>query len=138
MGNYREALNDYNALKTQSEDSVIVMNISICMFYLGTFKAPNSQLLLTDSGTIHVFIIYMCISGMYNESLEIVDEMPNNPLKVRLLFHLAHKLNDEDRLLDLHGSLRDTAEGIMVFTIYIPLNKCRNNKLPFLISLFDI
>lgn len=50
------------------------------------------------------------IPGMYNESLEVVDAIPNNPLKVRLLFHLAHKLNDEDRLLELHGSLRDIVE----------------------------
>ncbi|XP_055305612.1 intraflagellar transport protein 56 [Sitodiplosis mosellana] len=82
LGNYKEALNDYRDLKTQSEDSILIMNVAICMFYL----------------------------GMYNDSLEVVDAIPNNPLKVRLLFHLAHKLNDEDRLLELHGSLRDIVE----------------------------
>lgn len=50
------------------------------------------------------------ISGMYNESLELIDSIVNNPLKVRLLFHLAHKLNDEERLLELHGSLCDVIE----------------------------
>lgn len=29
---------------------------------------------------------------------------------MRLLFHLAHKLNDEDRLLELHGTLRTVVE----------------------------
>lgn len=51
-----------------------------------------------------------CTPGMYAESQEIAEELPNNPLKNRLLFHLAQKLNDEDRLLELHGSLRDTVE----------------------------
>lgn len=44
---------------------------------------------------------------MYAESQIIIEAIPNSALKVRLLFHLAHKLNDEDRLLELHGSLRD-------------------------------
>lgn len=47
---------------------------------------------------------------MYTESQEIIENIPNNPLKVRILFHLAHKLVDEERLLELHGSLRDVTE----------------------------
>lgn len=47
---------------------------------------------------------------MYTESQETIDTIKNHPLKMRLLFHLAHKLNDEDRLLELHGTLRNTIE----------------------------
>lgn len=47
---------------------------------------------------------------MYTEAQAIIEAIPNSTLKVRLLFHLAHKLNDEDRLLELHGSLRDVNE----------------------------
>lgn len=47
---------------------------------------------------------------MYNESHETIDTIKNHPLKMRLLFHLAHKLNDEDRLLELHGTLRPIIE----------------------------
>lgn len=47
---------------------------------------------------------------MYTEAQEIIEAIPNSPLKVRLLFHLAHKLIDENRLLELHGSLRDVDE----------------------------
>lgn len=47
---------------------------------------------------------------MYTEAQGIIEAIPNSTLKVRLLFHLAHKLNDEDRLLELHGSLRDVNE----------------------------
>lgn len=47
---------------------------------------------------------------MYAESQELIESIPNSPIKVRLLFHLAHKLNDENRLLELSGSLRDVTE----------------------------
>lgn len=47
---------------------------------------------------------------MYSDAQEMVDGIPNSPLKVRFLFHLAHKLNDEERLLELHASLRDIVE----------------------------
>lgn len=47
---------------------------------------------------------------MYTEAQAIIESIPNSPLKVRLLFHLAQKLNDEERLLELHGSLRDVHE----------------------------
>lgn len=49
-------------------------------------------------------------SGLYNESHEHIDTIKSHPLKMRLLFHLAHKLNDEDRLLELHGTLRIVVE----------------------------
>lgn len=48
--------------------------------------------------------------GMYEESQKIIDEIPSSPLKIRLLFHLSHKLSDEDRTMELHGSLRDVTE----------------------------
>lgn len=60
----------------------VAMNIGVCMFYL----------------------------GMYEEANKIVEELPESPLKIRLLFHLAHKLTDDDRLMELHGSLRDVIE----------------------------
>lgn len=48
--------------------------------------------------------------GLYNESHEHIDTIKSHQLKMRLLFHLAHKLNDEDRLLELHGTLRTVVE----------------------------
>lgn len=47
---------------------------------------------------------------MYEEAHDLMDIIPNTPLKVRLLFHLAHKLNNEDQLMELHESLRDVVE----------------------------
>lgn len=47
---------------------------------------------------------------MYPESQATIENIPNSPLKVRLLFHLAHKLKDEERLLELHANLRELHE----------------------------
>lgn len=86
MGNYQQSLEEYQNLKNIDNADIdgneIAINIAVCMFYC----------------------------GMYPESQEIIENIPNNPLKVRLLFHLAHKLKDEERLLELHGSLRDVHE----------------------------
>lgn len=49
-------------------------------------------------------------AGMYSESQEVSNGIPNDPIKLRLHFHLAHKMNDDDRLLELHGSLYDKIE----------------------------
>lgn len=46
---------------------------------------------------------------MYEESLSVVESQSTSSLKIRLLFHLAHKFND-DRLMEYHGSLRDVTE----------------------------
>lgn len=47
---------------------------------------------------------------MYKESQTISDSIDSNPLKMRLLFHLAQKLNEEGRLLELHGALNNIVE----------------------------
>lgn len=57
-------------------------NIAVCMFYL----------------------------GMHTESLEALKSTKDTPAKNRLMFHLMHKLNNEDRLMELHGSLKDVIE----------------------------
>jgi intraflagellar transport protein 56 len=48
--------------------------------------------------------------GIYDESQKLIEDLPESTLKIRLLFHLAHKLGEEDRLMELHGSLRDVVE----------------------------
>lgn len=94
LGDYARALEQYQQLRadggngggttttdgTTTGDAAI--NVAVCMFYL----------------------------GMYAESQQLIERIPNGPLKVRLLFHLSHKLGDEERLMELHGSLRDVCE----------------------------
>lgn len=48
--------------------------------------------------------------GMYPESLKALSSIEDCPIKLRMLFHLAHKLNDENRLIELHGQLGDAEE----------------------------
>lgn len=83
MGDYTKALEQYQSIRrNENFKNVVEINIAVCMFYL----------------------------GMYQESQELIETIPNSALKVRLLFHLSHKLKDEERLLELHGSLRDVSE----------------------------
>lgn len=80
LGDYTKALQQYQSIR--KDENSVAINVAVCMFYL----------------------------GMYQESQELIETIPNSPLKVRLLFHLSHKLKDEERLLELHGSLRDVSE----------------------------
>lgn len=82
LGNYKESMEQYEKLDAIQSSKEVAMNIGVCMFYL----------------------------GIYEEAQKIVEELPESPLKIRLLFHLAHKLGDDDRLMELHGSLRDVIE----------------------------
>lgn len=86
LGDYRKALEQYEVIRKGSKGAIpaneVDINIAVCMFYL----------------------------GMYEESLKLVESIPNTPLKIRILFHLANKVGDEDRLMELHGSLRDVTE----------------------------
>lgn len=82
LGNYKESLDQYQNLDAIKSNKEVAMNIGVCMFYL----------------------------GMYEEANKIVEELPESPLKIRLLFHLANKLGSDDRLMEVHGSLRDVIE----------------------------
>lgn len=55
-------------------------------------------------------LIYFTTSGRYEEAQRFIHELSESPLKIRLLFHLSHKLGDEERLMELYGSLRDVIE----------------------------
>lgn len=47
---------------------------------------------------------------MYEESKEMLQKAPTSELKVRLNFHLAHKLSDEETLMEYHQQLQDVLE----------------------------
>lgn len=53
---------------------------------------------------------YFCL-GMYDESLESAKRGNDCGLKTRLLFHLAHKLGDDETLMNLHRGLEETLEN---------------------------
>ena len=45
--------------------------------------------------------------GMYKKAEEVAAKGPKSPLQIRILFHIAHKMNDEERLMNLHQQLQD-------------------------------
>lgn len=82
LGDYKSCLTQYEKIFSENESNEVAMNIGVCMFYL----------------------------GMYEEAQKTIEELPESQLKIRLLFHLAHKLGDDTRLMELHGVLRDVLE----------------------------
>ncbi|KYM75317.1 Tetratricopeptide repeat protein 26, partial [Atta colombica] len=48
--------------------------------------------------------------GMYSESQKILEEAENSKLRTRLLFHLAHKIGNESKLMKYHQMLQDIIE----------------------------
>ncbi|KAL1130738.1 hypothetical protein AAG570_011979 [Ranatra chinensis] len=51
--------------------------------------------------------------GMYPESEKILEKADNSPLKTRLMFHLSHKMGDEDKLMDYHQKLKNIPEDML-------------------------
>ncbi|XP_055907233.1 intraflagellar transport protein 56 [Eupeodes corollae] len=85
LGDYQQALDQYKTIKSLELLNTINdvnLNVAVCMFYL----------------------------GMYEEAHQMMEHIPNTQLKVRLLFHLAHKFNNEEQLMALHESLQDVVE----------------------------
>lgn len=82
LGDYRKALDAYQKIITLSPNDQIQHNIAVCMFYL----------------------------GMHPESLEVLEKTEESPQKTRVMFHLMQKLKQEDRLMELHGTLKDVLE----------------------------
>lgn len=46
----------------------------------------------------------------YKEAEEEVQQAPDSPLKTRMLFHTAHKRNDENSMMEQHQKLSDSTE----------------------------
>uniref|UniRef100_A0A336MWT4 CSON007613 protein n=1 Tax=Culicoides sonorensis TaxID=179676 RepID=A0A336MWT4_CULSO len=83
MGDYKSALELYEGIvKEDDKNQTLRLNAGVCMFYL----------------------------GQYEEAQRFISDLSESPLKIRLLFHLSHKLGDEEHLMELYGSLRDVIE----------------------------
>ncbi|CAL4138726.1 unnamed protein product, partial [Meganyctiphanes norvegica] len=85
LGDYKRALKEFQNL-TKPENMKIIpenwINLACCYFFL----------------------------GMYPEAEEASEKSPKDPLRTRLFFHLAHKFNDEKRLMMHHQQLEDVIE----------------------------
>ena len=83
LGDYRRAATIYENLRKKDETPADTStNLACCYFYL----------------------------GMYPEAQKILDDAPHSKLKNRLLFHLAHKMGNEAKLMEYHHMLEDVIE----------------------------
>ncbi|KAK2575113.1 hypothetical protein KPH14_008838 [Odynerus spinipes] len=83
LGDYKRAATVYENLRKKENVPVdLPTNLACCYFYL----------------------------GMYPEAHKLLEEAPESKLKTRLLFHLAHKMGNESKLLEYHQMLQDVLE----------------------------
>ncbi|XP_029169926.1 intraflagellar transport protein 56 [Nylanderia fulva] len=83
LGDYKRAATVYESLR--KKDYVppdVLTNLACCYFYL----------------------------GMYPESQKILEDAADSKLRTRLLFHLAHKMGNESKLMEYHQMLQDVIE----------------------------
>uniref|UniRef100_H3DJH0 Intraflagellar transport protein 56 n=1 Tax=Tetraodon nigroviridis TaxID=99883 RepID=H3DJH0_TETNG len=87
-----------------------------CAFHLGDYRrAMEEYTCLTQRPDCpaQVWVFLACVFfflGLYKEAEEAASKAPPSPLQNRLLFHLAHKFNDEKKLMSFHQNLEDVTE----------------------------
>ncbi|XP_063048498.1 intraflagellar transport protein 56-like isoform X2 [Engraulis encrasicolus] len=90
--------------------------LAYCAFHLGDHKrAMQEYKALTERPDCRpdVWVYLACtlfLLGFYKEAEEAGSKAPKSPLQNRLLFHLAHKFNDEKKLMVFHQKLEDMTE----------------------------
>ncbi|OHT05457.1 hypothetical protein TRFO_26804 [Tritrichomonas foetus] len=84
LGQYSDAIDVYKKLlQNDPEDLLLNLYISSCFYYLGDYEEAK----------------------MYAE------KGPSSDFRTRLLFHIAHKINDEQELFQAHSQLVGTLEN---------------------------
>ncbi|CAI2722666.1 unnamed protein product [Schistosoma spindalis] len=90
--------------------------VAYSAFHLGEYKkaADEYRKLLEKPNVppdVHTYLAccYFFL-GMYQEAMRSAKDGPTCKLQSRLLFHIAHKLNDERALLNYHNSLDNSTE----------------------------
>lgn len=112
------ALLDFNKNSPEEDTSEMdtLMWIGYCAFHLGNYSRAQEayqELIATDNCPEEVHLYVACCLyylQMYSEAEEAGARGPDGPLKTRLLFHVAHKMNDENKLMMYHQKLTDTNE----------------------------
>uniref|UniRef100_A0AAX7UJA5 Intraflagellar transport protein 56 n=1 Tax=Astatotilapia calliptera TaxID=8154 RepID=A0AAX7UJA5_ASTCA len=90
--------------------------IGYCAFHLGDYKKAMEVVFVVhecECCPAEVWVYLACalfFLGLYKEAEEAASKAPMSPLQNRLLFHLAHKFNDEKRLMSFHQNLEDVTE----------------------------
>eukprot|EP01012_Entosiphon_sulcatum_P030146 TRINITY_DN3700_c0_g2_i1.p1 TRINITY_DN3700_c0_g2~~TRINITY_DN3700_c0_g2_i1.p1 ORF type:complete len:553 (-),score=181.64 TRINITY_DN3700_c0_g2_i1:435-2093(-) len=90
--------------------------LAYCAFHLGDYQKAllvYKDILDRDDADPVVHIYMACCKfylGQYKEAEEDALKGPISTLQNRLLFHIAHKFNDENKLMVYHQKLQETLE----------------------------
>eukprot|EP00399_MALV-I-05_sp_L67-4_P000109 gene109-9_t len=87
--------------------------LAFCYYHNGDFhKALDIYSELSANNTEAFVYQACCHYGLceYDEAKDAADKAPPSALRTRVLFHVAHKLNDEANMLKYHQDLSDTVE----------------------------
>ncbi|BBN20111.1 intraflagellar transport protein 56 [Marchantia polymorpha subsp. ruderalis] len=76
--------------------------------YRELLESPNADNVFHNYAAACLF--YM---GLYQEAQEEALKGPESPLQTRILFHCAHRLNDEEKLMNVHDKLGDQTEDML-------------------------
>ncbi|KAI6218347.1 Tetratricopeptide repeat protein 26 [Aphelenchoides fujianensis] len=107
--------------KRQSGESDLTTSLwlAYCACHAGDFKkaAEMYEWLLSQKNCPNEVFLYLgcCFffMGMNEDARHTAERAPKSPLQNRLLFHIAHKMKDEKKLMLHHSLLKDTLEDQM-------------------------
>jgi intraflagellar transport protein 56 len=104
-------------LKCQDGDiKDILLWIGYAAFHLGNFRrAEEAYKTLLDEHDVptQIYLYLACcyfFQQMFDEAQSAAEKGPNEPLRNRLLFNIAHRKGDETTLMQFHSNLRDKKE----------------------------
>lgn len=94
----------------------LLMWVGYCAFHLGNFKRAEDayKQLLEEHDDIPMVYLYLACCYFFQQSFEeaeaYAEKGPNDSLKTRLLFNIAHRMGDENKLMKYHQNLKDTKD----------------------------
>jgi len=101
--------------KAKEERGHLLMWLAYSYFHNGDYKKAldcyTEAMKKESDPNIHAYKA-CCLYALcqYKEAEEEVTSAPESPLKTRMLFHTAHKRNDENSMMEQHQKLSDTTE----------------------------
>ncbi|ENN77902.1 hypothetical protein YQE_05579, partial [Dendroctonus ponderosae] len=113
---YTGAITVLEFKKYPSQDYNVSLWIAYCYFHKGDYKSAlhiyeklYKQKIDVKNLEVNIACCYFYL-GMYEESHEMLLQAPTGDLKIRLNFHISHKLKDEASLMENHQNLQDILE----------------------------
>uniref|UniRef100_A0A915M9R1 Intraflagellar transport protein 56 n=1 Tax=Meloidogyne javanica TaxID=6303 RepID=A0A915M9R1_MELJA len=90
--------------------------LGYCHFHAANYRNAKNiyEQMLGDKHCPNEVYLYLGCSffflGLYENAKKVAEKASKCPLQTRLLFHVAHKINDKKSLVSHHGQLKDTTE----------------------------